>query len=64
MPNFPYLPKDKTKTVNLMITLVNQANYFLDKLIVSLKKKHKEKGGLTEELYQKRIAYRRKTQGY
>jgi len=64
IPYFPNLPEDRTKAVNLMITLVNQTNYFLDKLIISLKKKHEEKGGLTEELYRKRIEYRKKTQGY
>jgi len=64
IPNFPYLPNNKIKAVNLMITLINQANYFLDKLIISLKKKHQEKGGLTEELYRKRIEYRRKNSSY
>ena len=59
MPNFPNIPKDSTKAVNLMITLIKQANYLLDKLIVSLKEKHMREGGLTEELYRKRIEYRK-----
>jgi len=58
-PNFPNLPDDPGKAVNLMITLINQANYLIDNLISSLKKKHMEKGGLTEELYRKRVEYRR-----
>ena len=62
-PNFPDLPSDPTKAVNLMITLVNQANYLLDKLIASLKDKHMRGGGLTEELYWKRVEYRKKMQG-
>ena len=41
-----------------MITLVNQANYLVDRLIVSLKEKHMREGGLTEELYRKRKEYR------
>ena len=57
-PNFPNLPNDKIKSVNLMITLVNQANYLIDKLIISLKDKHMRQGGLTEELYRKRKEYR------
>lgn len=57
-PNFPNLPNDKVKSVNLMITLVNQANYLIDKLILSLKDKHMRQGGLTEELYRKRKEYR------
>lgn len=58
-PNFPDLPDSSEQTVNLMITLVNQANYFIDKLIVSLKEKHMKEGGLTEELYRKRVEHRR-----
>lgn len=33
-------------------------NFFIDKLIASLKKKHMKEGGLTEELYRKRREYR------
>ncbi|MBU4099139.1 four helix bundle suffix domain-containing protein [Patescibacteria group bacterium] len=58
-PNFPNLPKDPEKAVNLMITLINQANYLIDKLIISLKEKHMKEGGLTEELYRKRVEYRK-----
>ncbi|MFA5872016.1 MAG: four helix bundle suffix domain-containing protein [Parcubacteria group bacterium] len=57
-PNFPDLPGDSEKATNLMITLVNQANYLIDRLIASLKEKHMKEGGLTEELYRKRIEYR------
>lgn len=59
-PNFPDLPKDQVIIINMMVTLINQANYLLDKLIQSLKDKHMREGGLTEELYRKRIEYRRK----
>jgi four helix bundle suffix protein len=59
-PNFPDLPRDPEATTNLMITLINQANYMIDKLIISLKEKHAQKGGLTEELYRKR----KETRGY
>jgi len=58
LPNFPNLPNNPTQTINLMITLINQANYLIDKLIISLKEKHMKEGGLTEELYNKRRDYR------
>ena len=58
-PNFPNLPNFPEKTVNLMITLINQANYLIDKLIISLKEKHMKEGGLSEELYRKRSEYRK-----
>jgi len=57
-PNFPDLPDDPEIALNLLITLVHQAGYLLDKLISSLKEKHKHEGGLTEKLYQERRSYR------
>ena len=57
-PDFPNLPDQPDKAVNLMITLINQANYLIDKLIDSLKEKHKTEGGLSEELYRTRKEYR------
>src|SRR3989339_1604043 len=57
-PDFPYLPNRPDLAVNLLITLIHQANYLIDKLIFSLKEKHMKEGGLTEELYKKRIEYR------
>ena len=59
-PNFPDLPNDKEKAVNLMITLINQANYLQDRLIKSLEEKHMKEGGFTEQLYKKRVEYRNK----
>ena len=58
-PNFPDLPTSPDLAVNLLITLIHQANYLIDKLIISLKEKHMKEGGLTEELYKKRIEYRK-----
>lgn len=57
-PNFPDLPLDKEQAVNLLITLINQANYLIDKLIASLKEKHKKEGGFNEKLYEERKKYR------
>jgi len=54
-----------TKTIqecaNLLITLISLNIFLLDRLIKSLKVKHMREGGLTEELYRKRINYRNKT---
>jgi len=57
-PNFPDLPNNLEVGVNLMISLINQANFFLDRLVASLKEKHKKEGGFTEKLYKERLAYR------
>ena len=57
--NFPSLPNYLDHAVNLLITLIHQANYLIDKLISSLKEKHMREGGLTEELYKKRVEYRK-----
>lgn len=57
-PNFPNLPPDPEKAVNLLVTLINQANYLIDKLVVSLKEKHMKEGGFSEKLYQARKKYR------
>ncbi len=57
-PYFPNLPTDQEITVNLLITLINQANYFIDKLIYSLKQKHIKEGGLSEKLYKARKKFR------
>lgn len=57
-PDFPALPNNLEKAVNLMITLINQANFLIDKLLISLNEKHMKEGGFSEQLYRKRIEYR------
>jgi len=57
-PNFPALPKDLVKTVNLLITIINQANTLIDRLVTSLKEKHRTQGGFSEKLYKTRKNYR------
>ncbi|MBI2594039.1 four helix bundle protein [Candidatus Daviesbacteria bacterium] len=58
-PNFPSLPSDPTKAVNLLITLITQANYLIDKLIESLKEKHTKEGGFRENLLKRRLAFKK-----
>lgn len=49
--NFPSLPTGPTRAVNLLITLIQQANFLIDKLIESLKEKHTKEGGFNESLF-------------
>ena len=58
-PNFPSLPYHPEKAVNLLITLINQANMLIDRLIDSLKEKHQREVGFTENLYRRRREYRK-----
>lgn len=58
-PDFPELPEDREKALNLLITLINQANTLIDRLIESLKEKHTREGGFTEKLLARRLAFRR-----
>jgi four helix bundle suffix protein len=57
--NFPHLPNQPDQVVNLMITLINQANYLTDRLIKSLEEKHTKEGGFSENLLKKRLEYRK-----
>lgn len=50
-PNFPNLPDSLPESVNLMITLVNQAIYLQKRLQQSLEEKFVEKGGFRENLF-------------
>lgn len=60
-PNFPDLPNAPTQAVNLMITLINQAIYLQKKLKASLEKKFVEEGGFRENLFKKRLAYKKRS---
>lgn len=59
-PNFPDLPNSPEVVANLMITLINQANYLIDQLVKSLEEKHAKEGGFSENLLKKRLDYKRK----
>lgn len=58
-PNFPSLPSDLTHSINLLITLIQQANFLIDRLIISLKEKHAKEGGFRENLLKSRLEYRK-----
>ena len=59
-PNFPNLPNNPEIAINLMITLINQATYLLDKLTSALEEKHKIEGGFSENLLKKRLDLKRR----
>ena len=56
----PSLPNDPEKSVNLLITLLNQENYLLDRQIQALEKKFISEGGYSENLFKKRLAEKQK----
>lgn len=58
-PPIPLLPQDKELAVNLMIDLISRTAYLLDKQKKSLEEKHMREGGFTEQLYKKRVEYRK-----
>lgn len=57
--NTPNLPNDPTEAANMLLTFCNLDGFLLKKLVASLLEKHEKEGGLTEELYKRRINYRK-----
>lgn len=53
-----YLLKDAETAANLLICLIHQANYLLDRQLQSLEKAFLEEGGYTENLYKRRVERR------
>lgn len=58
-PNFPDLPQNPTHVINLLITLTNQAIYLQRKLQKSLEEKFVKEGGFRENLFKKRMEFKR-----
>jgi four helix bundle suffix protein len=56
--NIPKLPNNPEEAANFLLTLCQMEGFLLKKLAESLKKKHEQEGGFTENLYKKRIAFR------
>jgi len=55
----PDLPDSPEEAANLLITLINQETFMLDKQIKSLEEKFIREGGYTENLLKKRLEVRR-----
>ena len=58
-PPIPPPPQDKALAVNLMIDLITRTAYLIDQQRRSLEEKHMKEGGFTEQLYKKRVEYRK-----
>ena len=58
-PNTPNLPSEPAEAANMLLTFCNMEGFLLKKLVASLLEKHEKEGGLTEELYRKRMEYRK-----
>lgn len=56
--NTPKLPDDPTEAANLLLTLIAQATFLLDRQIKSLEDKFVREGGYTENLAKKRTTHR------
>ena len=54
------LPQAQEDAANFLLTLCHQATYLLNRQVESLKTKHEREGGLTEELYRKRVEFRQR----
>lgn len=60
IPQFPHIPQDPDLAGNLMVMLCQRTTYLLEKQIESLKQKFVKEGGFRENLFQKRLAYKKK----
>lgn len=59
-PYAPDLPSDKESAVNLLITLINQCCFLIDRQGIALEEKFVKEGGFRENLFKKRVEERRK----
>ncbi len=57
---FPHIPHDPELAGNLMVMLCQRTTYLLEKQIEALKQKFIKEGGFRENLFQKRLAYKKK----
>lgn len=58
--NTPTLPADTEEAANFLLTLCQMEGFLLKNLAESLKKKHEQEGGFTENLYKRRVNFRNK----
>lgn len=60
IPNFPHIPPEPELAANLLVMLCQRTTYLLEKQISALKQKFITEGGFRENLFQKRLAYKKK----
>lgn len=61
IPNTPNLPNNPEEASNLLLTFCQIETFLLNKQIESLKKKFVKEGGFRENLFRKRLEYKRNT---
>ena len=59
-PNTPNLPKDPEKAANMLLTFCQMETFLLKRQIEALKTKFVKEGGFRENLFKKRLEYKRK----
>lgn len=59
IPNTPNLPKNPEETANMLLTFCQMETFLLQKQIEALTKKFVQEGGFRENLFRKRLAYKR-----
>ncbi len=59
LPNTPNLPNNPEQAANMLLTFCQMATYLLHKQIESLTSKFVKEGGFRENLFRKRLLYRR-----
>lgn len=57
--NTPNLPNDPEEAANFLLTLCNLEGFLLKRHVESLKLKHEREGGFSENLYRKRMEFKR-----
>ena len=59
IPNTPNLPKNPEEAANMLLTFCQMESYLLAKQIAALKEKFVSEGGFRENLFKKRIEYKK-----
>lgn len=59
LPNTPNLPNSPTEAANMLLTFSQMETFLLKKQLESLKNKFISEGGVRENLFKKRMEYRR-----
>lgn len=59
IPQIPHIPQNPELAANLMFMLCQRTTYLLEKQIASLKEKFVKEGGFRENLFKKRLDYKK-----
>lgn len=59
IPNAPNLPKNPEEAANMLLTFCQMETFLLARQIKALKEKHTKEGGFRENLFRKRLEYKK-----